>query len=586
MAKGSVKYTRLKKSSDPIVSVLQDKLDKFAEGKQHIEDKIVENDRWYKSQHWDITRLEDAADEPEPTTAYLFSTLANKHADIMDYFPVPNFTPREQSDEKEAQTLSKIVPVILRQNKFRRVYSNSAWYLLKQGFNATGVFWDTDTDDIKITRIDVLNMYWEPGISDIQDSSHLFIGTLEDNDVLERMYAKQGISLSGSDAHEIKQYISDDTIDISAKSIVWDCYVKKVNAEGKQVVHLIKFVNDTLLSNTETDPDLAETGLYDHGKFPVVMDVLFPEESTPIGFGYIDIIKNPQMYIDKLDQLISKNALVSGRVRYLVSEGLGIDPNDLADLSKDVITVQGGVREGENFMVMQGKPMAAFVANHRENKINEMKDISSTQDFSRGDTGGGVTAASAIAMLQEAGNKTSRDMIGSGYESYADMIEMVVELIRQFYTTEKKFRITNEQGDPEYVTYDNSGLQEQPVLDEMGIETGEYRKPVLDIDILAEKASPFTRAAHNELAKEMYGLGFFNPEMAPQSIIALGMMSFEGKEKVLKQISENGQMYEQIQMLTQQVQQLMEVTQGMNEYIKQTTGKDMTQLDGQAVPTL
>lgn len=584
-------YMRLKKSSNEIVSKLQDDLDRYSEGKQNIEAKIIENDRWYKSQHWDIIRNDANSNDPEPTTPYLFSTIANKHADMMDYFPIPNFTPREQNDEAEAEMLTKIVPVILKNNKFKRVYSNNAWYHLKQGFSAYGVFWDQSAEDgkgdVKLTKIDILNMYWEPGITDIQDSKRLFIGTLEDNELLKEKYPEANVS--GSDAHEIKQYISDDTIDISDKSIVWDCYYKKILPNGDEIVHLTKFVNDTLLSQTETDPILKTTGLYDHGKYPVVLDVLFPEEDTPIGFGYIDIIKNPQLYIDKLDQLISKNAMVSGRVRYVVSKGLGMDPADLADLSKDVIEVEGSVREGENFITMQGKPMAAFVAAHRENKIAEMKDVSATQDFSRGDVGGGVTAASAIAMLQEAGNKTSRDMIGNTYECYAQIVTMVVELLRQFYDEPRKFRITNEKGESKYVEYSNENIARQPIMGEVDPETGEptetgkYSKPVFDIDIQAEKASPFSRAAHNELAKELFTMGFFNPEMAPQAVVAIGMMSFEGKDKIEKQVSENGDMFQQIQQLTQQVQQLMEVTQGMNEYIKSATGKDMTQLDGQAV---
>ena len=44
--------------------------------------------------------------------------------------------------------------------------------------------------------------------------------------------------------------------------------------------------------------------------------------------------------------------------------------------------------------------------------------------------------------------------------------------------------------------------------------------------------------AANELAKELYSLGFFNPDRAEEALGALDMMTFEGIEKVREKISE------------------------------------------------
>ena len=56
----------------------------------------------------------------------------------------------------------------------------------------------------------------------------------------------------------------------------------------------------------EASEDIGEDGIYDHGMYPFVFDVLYPDEDSPVGFGFVDIVKNPQLYIDKLDGLISR----------------------------------------------------------------------------------------------------------------------------------------------------------------------------------------------------------------------------------------------------------------------------------------
>ncbi len=49
----------------------------------------------------------------EPSSAWLFNAILNKHADAMDNYPEPVVLPRERSDEESAKTLSSILPVVL-----------------------------------------------------------------------------------------------------------------------------------------------------------------------------------------------------------------------------------------------------------------------------------------------------------------------------------------------------------------------------------------------------------------------------------------------------------------------------------------
>ena len=182
-----------------------------------------------------------------------------------------------------------------------------------------------------------------------------------------------------------------------------------------------------------------------------------------------------------------------------------------------------------------------------------MNKTANNRDVTNGSAGNGVTAASAIAALQEAGNKTSRDMISASYRTHVNITKMCIELMRQFYTVSRTFRITNE------MPYTYAVLRPDMLADTpTGIDAqGEplLRKPVFDIKIKAQKRNPFSRAEQNERAKELYAAGFFNPQRAQEALIALDMMEFEGVEKIKEQVSKGQTLYNMVLQLTAELQQ-------------------------------
>lgn len=553
-------------------------LKKYKQGKENLENQIIENEQWYKLRHWDyIRKKQKETNEPEPVTAYLFSTIANKHADAMDNFPEASMLPREEGDKQEAQNLSDIVPVVMERNEFKTCYDDAWWYKLKHGTVAYGVFWNQELEnglgDIDIHDLDLLNIYWEPGIKNIQDSPNLFVVSLVNNETLKETYKDILPSdFSGGNVIDIKKYVFDDNIDTTEKSVVVDQYYKK-KVGNKTVVHMTKFVDEHKLGCTEDDTDTAQIGIYEHGKYPVIFDVLFPEAGSPTGFGYIHVIRNPQMYIDKLDQLISKNALLSGKQRVIVKDNGDVNVTDLLDYSKDVILTKGNIRD--NFEFFQANPISPAIIQHREGKIAELKETSGANDFSRGEGGKGITAASAIMALQEAGNKLSRDMIQRSYVAFTKTTYMVIELIRQYYNEERMFRITGKNGEDKYTTYSNQGLQEKPLPVMYEGEEQKFKRPIFDIKVKPEKQSPFSRMAHNELAKELYTAGMFNPQTAQQALVALEMMQFEGKDTIIKMIKDNDTTFKQMQQMQQQNMQYQQQMQKMAMAFQKMTGEDL-----------
>ena len=537
-------------------------LKKYKDGKANLEARLIENEEFWKLNHWKQFQTKSFnANDPRPASAWLFNSVNNKHADAMDNYPEPNILPREKSDENVASALSEIIPVVLENNEFEETYSDGWWDKLKGGTAAYGVFWDNSRmnglGDVSIRALELLNIFWEPGIQDIQKSRNLFIVELVDNDLLEATYPELAHKLQSSSI-DVAEYHYDDTVDTTEKSAVVDWYYKK---DGK--LHYVKYVNDTVLYASENEPDYAERGYYDDGDYPVVFDVLFPEKGTPAGFGYIDIMKDPQMYIDKIDSSIMKNAVLLSKPRYFMSDSAQVNEKEYMDYSKDVVHVAGSFDETKVKKIEVDEIPAVYLQ-VKENKVEELKETSGNRDFSQGATTSGVTAASAIAALQEAGSKTSRDMIKAAYRAYASIVKMAIERIRQFYDEPRSFRIVGPNNEIQFRNFDNTMMQPQGAGVEFGIEL-KGRLPVFDIKVRPQKSSPFSKIAQNELAKELYGMGVFNPELADQAYPCVDMMDFEGKDEVLQRIQQNGLMYQKMMQMQQSMMQ-------MAQLIAQTTG--------------
>ncbi len=537
-------------------------LQRYKNGKANLENRIVENELWWRLRHWETVRKgllnrEKPGAAPEPTSAWLFNAIINKHADAMDNYPEPVVLPREQSDEQSAKTLSEVLPVVLENNDFEQTYSDNWTEKLKHGTAAYGVFWNADKEnglgDVDVRAIDLLKLFWEPGIDDIQQSRNLFIVDLVPVDSLKAQYPELREKLGGSSL-EVKQYVYDENIDVSDKSVVVDWYYKVRGEDGRTRLHFAKFVGDTLLYASENDPEYAGRGFYDHGLYPVVLDALFPVKGMPTGFGYVDICKDPQLYIDKLSANILENAIANTKPRYFVGAGSKVNKDQFLDWNEATVEVQGVIDE-THIKEITARPLDSIYVTVLQQKIEEMKDTAANRDVNSGGTGGGVTAASAIAALQEAGNKVSRDMISASYRAYVKVSRLCLELIRQFYTEERSFRITAPNGGNEFVSLSNAGLIDQPVgMDSSGGVL--YRRPVFDLKIYAQKKNPFSRMEQNETAKELYKLGFFNPDRAQEALICLDMMEFEGAEKIRKQVREGQTLLKAVQQLMQENQQL------------------------------
>jgi len=548
-------------------------LKKYKAGKARLEQKIIANEEFWKLRQWRYINEENEEKEFQPATAWLWSCIQSRYSDVMDSYPTCNAKPRQMDDRDEAKKLSAIIPVIMEQNRYEETYSDFAWYMLKHGGGVQGVFWDgskhNGLGDISIKEIDFINLFWEPGIKDIQESTHLFHTELVNNELLEQRYPQCQGKLGGSGI-TLAKYLYDDHVDTSEKSVVIDWYYH-TEYNGKKALHFVKYVNDIVLYATENDTEVptnkildpetgvelevptgasvADRGLYDHAKYPFVVQALYPVEGSICGYGLTDIGRDTQVQIDEMNKAIMDNGKAGATPRYF-SKGDGtVNEEEFGDYNKKIVHVSGNVDE-TNIRPIDNCPLPAVYVDLYNSKVEELKYVTSNQDSNNGVAPSGITAASAIAALQETAGKNARSSNKAFHRAYREVVYLVIELIRQFYDIPRTFRIAPDvNGQEQYIQYSNAGLKEQP-MQTMGVNTG-MRLPEFDIEVTSEKANPYKKMEMNELALNFYQLGFFNPQMADQALTCLQMMDFNRKDEIVNRIQQNMTLQQQMLMWQQ-----------------------------------
>lgn len=588
------------KIDDKVVTRATEILRKYKEGKARLEQKIIANEEFWKLRQWNYMNNGKKGDEP--ATAWLWSCIQSRYSDTMDSYPTCNFQPRQSDDKAEAIRLSAIVPVILEQNRYEDVYSDVAWYTLKHGGSIQGVFWDgskhNGLGDVSVKKIDFINFFWEPGITDIQESQNIFNTELVDNNLLEQRYP-QCVGKLNSKTITLAKYLYDDNVDTSQKSVVVDWYYHTY-VNGKKTLQYVKYVNDIVLYATENeiqgpekvvvDPQtgvpltiplakpLAETGLYDHGLYPFVTMALYPIEGSICGYGITDIGRDTQLDIDKLNKAIVDNAITGATPRYFVRDDGTVNLKQFEDLSNRFVRVEGNIGE-ENLRPIEHKPLDGIYVNYMQQKIDELKYVTSNQDVNNGVAPSGVTSASGIAALQESQGKNARSSNKTFHRAYREVCYQIVELIRQFYDVPRTFRINPDGMNEHFISYDNSSLKPQPQAT-MGMDTG-LRLPEFDIEVTSEKANPYKKMEINDLAISFFNLGFFNPQYTDQALACLNMMDFNKKDEVMAKIRENGTLME---MLLLYQQMALQFASQIDPALAEQVAQQVMSHGGQPIP--
>ena len=348
-------------------------LQKYKQQKQSLESRVVNNEEWWKIHNWEQIKKKDAvkADRENPngietpsSSAWLFNSITNKIADFSDNYPEANIRARTGGDVPEAERLKNVIPMILKRNKFYKTYIEDISEKSKSGTGITYVGWNPKKDgvgDVEIQNINILSIFWQGGITNIQKSRNVFTVELVDTDLLKKQYPSEAENITSDGEVDLKQYLYEDYIDTTDKSLVIDWWYKK---DGK--LHYCKFVNNVVLFATD---EIADAIVCANNNMGVVVDSkqqyvwMRARKSAQTAFSSLkvnDADKSSSSVVQAVSAMLNYrgNGL---SVKELIDNG-GTPKSAIENTLKDsvVLDISGCTVEEILFYVSKGSPVFAM----------------------------------------------------------------------------------------------------------------------------------------------------------------------------------------------------------------------------------
>ncbi|MGN0163730.1 MAG: hypothetical protein ACI4EA_09180 [Candidatus Ornithomonoglobus sp.] len=486
----------------------------YSADKEALIDRIKDDEKLYRS--WYEKSSRSLKKNFQTSTSFIFSSIENACATSSENFPAANILERSPDGTAVADTLSMIIPVVLDNGGFRKTYKGNIRNKLKYGTSVYSITYNDETGNIDIRSVDLLDIFVDYNISDIQDSKFIFVVSSVDNDLLRFRYPYYEELFSGDTTVETLT----SNVKMRNRSSVTDCYYKKPDGS----VHMFKACNGKIIDATE-DKDGYERGLYNHGMFPFVFDVMYPVEHCPFGFGMIDIAKATQIEIDKLDKGIVSLILMGAKPRYLAKRNSGIDADSFLNVENPIVEYEGDTSAVVPIVI---KDVNQYYSVYRDTKKDELKELLGNRDFQQGATSGGVTSGTAISILQQSGEKRARMMFDDSYTCFETIVSMVLELLRQFCEEKRVYRTEDAMGQKSFVAFSREMLYKDGVFDNVALE--------FDIKVTAQKENPYSAEALNALLMQFFTAGMLTDDNLEKALLIFKNMQFEGKEPFLSDI--------------------------------------------------
>lgn len=479
-------------------------------------------ERMYRGDHWHGVPLRDP-NEPRPVTPVIQSTVENIAAELMDRVPEAVIAPEAPEDAQLAAVLQAVIAQNHDAACYAREYRDLVHDLLVSGYCVQEVGFDPRAAGglgaAFVRHVDVRSILFDPAATALQDGRAVFKLGLRTRDFMAQHFPEHAPFLT-DDGYRAGDAAADEVLlpDRRDTLLLLEYWWREYDAEsGQYRVHMAQLCAGRVLRDSR---DQKPEGYFAHGMYPFVLTPLFPRRGSCLGLGYVDMFETQQRYADKLDQIVLKNALMASHNKILLTESSGFDAEDLRDWSRDVH--RGESLSGITWFTTPALP--AYLLDYIRTIRESIKQESGANDFSRGQVTAGVTAASAIASLQEMSNKRARTASRLLHEAFRDAVRMEIDVEREFSLFTR--RVTVDIGGKRVpCTFESAMLlREAP---------GRVLLPVeFYVSVKVQQQTPAAAMSRNELALRMLQAGILRP---PQ---AAAMMVFDGKEQVLKELHE------------------------------------------------
>ena len=497
----------------------------------------------------------------------LKSTINNCVADQMQNMPDPKLLPETPEYEALAMDLQDVVRYILfTVNKYEKLHKRRASDFYETGTAVTQIAWDPDMNygkgDICLIRWPVEAFLWDPQAEDIQDSRAVMKVSWHPKSWYEEHYPDvyPYIHMEDGDYNDVGLAETQKTKNSGdeGRAMLIEYWYREYNSKThKYSINVAYAAGGALIDD--------EKNVYAHGMYPFVLDVHDPIEGLPVGDGLVKELTPMMRYINRYAHYIDTNLRMSSKGRMLMRKGSGINRNDMADWSKDIIEGDR-IIQGEDWNWIQHVPFNGMISNQLLQFQSDMKQDSGMNQFSRGETTGGIVSGKAIGYLQEAGGKVVGMRTDTLNEGFKLIVEQVLWLMSEFYK-DRMVMITGRQ-----------------------VNAGDFFKkkgaPPYIVQVEVEKRNPVQVQAQNEMFLQAYTMAAQAQQHFPLSAL-FRILNVEGKDRLLPILEQNEkyqelmeqmqmqmeQMGNQMQQMQQENTNLKRVAMSMSDALEQTPGE-------------
>lgn len=525
-----------------------------------------------------IFELNDpAAGEHEPQLPVILATIQNKIADQMDNMPEAVLTPESPQMQQYAEDATDMVRWVFERNDIDIMYQQLTEDFYVVGCAVMQLHWDEDMDGgqggIRIMRVPIDGMVWDPTAKNIQSCRAIFKTAFHPRGWYEEHYPEAGRYVQPDSYRDPRR----ETLTRDTDVMMLECWWREYDAAAEQYrVHVSHMAGRVLLYDSRDD---FPEGVYAHGEYPFAMCTYREAVSSLRGRSCVEDYVELNRYANRNAKYIDWATRFAARPKLILGQGLELrDESEITDAGKQIVHVDGMVTNN-NLTWMPSPTVPQLAYQMQQWYIDTLKQESGQNQFARGEGGMGVTAASAIQSLQEAGAKSSRMESQRLSGMYRQAVEQVLWLISQFFDPPRIIMITGNAQSPYAARALIAGRRQ--------VSESEDMHPAYRVNLQIRRRNPLRVEAENQLILKLYEMSAAAGAPIPIESV-LELLQVDGKERILPRIREATEQQraaqaavEAAQAATEDAQrsreQLEGVKQSLMENAKAQAGSDPTQ---------
>lgn len=531
-------------------------------------DGIVSADHERIRRNRAIHELRDPlAGEHEPQLPVLLSTIQSKIADQMDNMPEAVLTPESPGMQEYAEDATDLVRWVFDRNYFDGMYPRLAEDYYVAGCAVMQIHWDEDMDggdgNVRLMRVPPDYLTWDPAARDLQDCRAIFKTAFHPRGWYVEHYPDAGRYVGGDDYSDPDRP-TDTPRDESV--MLLEAWWREYDAQSETYrVHVSHMAGRALLYDSRTD---FPQGVYAHGRYPFEMCTYRDAVGTLAGRSCVEDFVELNRSANRMSKYIDWATRFAARPKLILGQGLELrDEQEITRADRQIVHVDGMV-SNNNLVWMPTPQLPPAAYQMMQWSVDALKQESGQNQFARGEGGMGVTAASAIQSLQEAGAKSSRMESQRLADMYRRAVEQVLWLMGQFYELPRIVMITGKSDSP-YAA-------EVILAGRMMLTEAMDMHPAYRVNTQIRRRNPLRVESENQLILQLYEMSARSGQPLPVTSV-LELLQVDGKERILPRMQEAQQQQAQTaqalqlaQAATSDAQRSREQMAGMRDQMIQS----------------